>query len=118
YPYRDYVIRAFNENMPFDRFTREQLAGDLLPEPTLDQRIATAYNRLNMVTREGGAQAKEYIAKYASDRVRTTSSVWMGSTVGCAECHDHKFDPFTAKDFYQFAAFFAGIGRASCRERR
>lgn len=109
YPYRDYVIRAFNENMPFDQFTREQLAGDLLPEPTTDQLVATAYNRLNMVTREGGAQAKEYLAKYASDRVRTTSSVWMASTVGCAECHDHKFDPFTAKDFYAFAAFFADV---------
>ncbi len=108
-PYRDYVIDAFNDNLPFDRFTREQLAGDLLPDPTLDQRIATAYNRLNMMTREGGAQAKEYLAKYASDRVRTTSTVWMGSTVGCAECHDHKFDPFTAKDFYSFAAFFADI---------
>lgn len=109
YPYRDYVIRAFNENLPFDRFTREQLAGDLLPNPTIDQRVATAYNRLNMVTREGGAQAKEYLAKYASDRVRTTSTVWLGSTVGCAECHDHKFDPFTMKDFYALAAFFADI---------
>lgn len=109
WPYRDYVIRAFNENKPFDEFTREQLAGDLLPAPTREQKVATAYNRLNMVTREGGAQPKEYVAKYASDRVRTTSSVWMGATVGCAECHDHKFDPYTAKDFYSFAAFFADI---------
>lgn len=108
-PYRDYVINSFNQNKPFDQFTREQIAGDLLPNPTREQRVATAYNRLNMVTREGGAQAKEYLAKYASDRVRTTSTVWMGSTVGCAECHDHKFDPFTAKDFYSFAAFFADV---------
>lgn len=108
-PYRDYVIRSFNQNIPFDRFTREQLAGDLLPNATLEQKIASAYNRLNMVTREGGAQAKEYLAKYAADRVRTTSAVWMGATVGCAECHDHKFDPYTAKDFYSFAAFFADV---------
>lgn len=108
-PYRDYVIRAFNDNMPFDRFTVEQLAGDLLPEPTLQQRIASGYNRLNMITAEGGAQANEYLAKYAADRVRTTSTVWMGATLGCAECHDHKFDPYTAKDFYSFAAFFADL---------
>jgi len=109
WPYRDYVIRAFNENMPFDQFTREQLAGDLLPNATVQQKVASAYNRLNMVTREGGAQAKEYLAKYAGDRVRTTSSTWMGSTLGCAQCHDHKFDPFSSKDFYSFAAFFADV---------
>ena len=109
WPYRDYVIRAFNENLPFDEFTREQLAGDLLPHATTQQKVASAYNRLNMVTREGGAQAKEYLAKYAADRVRTTSSVWMASTLGCAQCHDHKFDPFTTKDFYRFAAFFADV---------
>jgi Protein of unknown function (DUF1553)/Protein of unknown function (DUF1549)/Planctomycete cytochrome C len=108
-PYRDYVITAFNQNLPFDRFTREQLAGDLLPGATLEQKIASAYNRLNMVTREGGAQAKEYLAKYAADRVRTTSSVWLGATLGCAQCHDHKFDPYTMKDFYSFAAFFADV---------
>jgi hypothetical protein len=109
WPYRDYVIRAFNQNMPFDQFTREQLAGDLLPHATVQQRVASAYNRLNMVTREGGAQAKEYLAKYAGDRVRTTSSTWMASTLGCAQCHDHKFDPFTSRDFYSFAAFFADV---------
>jgi hypothetical protein len=108
-PYRDYVINAFNSNMPYDRFTREQLAGDLLPKPTQDQLIATAYNRLNKVTKEGGAQAGEYLAKYASDRVANVSAVWLGSTLGCAECHDHKYDPFTAKDFYTMAAFFADI---------
>jgi hypothetical protein len=107
--FRDYVIRAFNENKPFDRFTVEQLAGDLLPKPTTDQQIASGYNRLLMTTREGGAQPKEYRAKYAADRVRNVSIAWLGSTMGCAECHDHKFDPFTTKDFYSLAAFFADI---------
>jgi len=107
--YRDYVIQAFNSNMPFDRFTTEQLAGDLLPKPTRAQRIASGYNRLGMTTAEGGAQAKEYIAKYAADRVRNAGTVWLGSTIGCAECHNHKFDPFLTRDFYRFAAFFADI---------
>lgn len=109
WPYRDYVIAAFNGNMPYDRFTLEQLAGDLLPEATRAQLVASGYNRLNMMTAEGGAQDKEYLAKYAADRVRTTSTVWLGVTLGCAECHDHKFDPFTMHDFYSFAAFFADI---------
>ncbi len=108
-PFRDYVIHAFNSNMPFDQFTREQLAGDLLPNPTQDQLIASGYNKLGMMSAEGGAQPKEYLTKYASDRVRTASTVWLGSTLGCAECHDHKFDPFTQKDFYRFASFFADI---------
>ncbi|QDV17473.1 Planctomycete cytochrome C [Gimesia panareensis] len=108
-PYRDYVINAFNSNKPFDQFTTEQLAGDLLPEATLWQKVASTYNRLNRASAEGGVQPKEYLAKYSADRVRTTGSVWLGSTVGCAECHDHKFDPFTTKDFYRFAAFFADI---------
>lgn len=107
--YRDYVIDAFNANMPFDQFTIEQLAGDLLPEPTNDQLIASGYNRLLQTTQEGGAQAKEYIAIYAADRVRNVSGVWLGSTMGCAQCHDHKYDPITAKDFYAMAAFFADI---------
>ena len=108
-PYRDYVIKAFNDNYPFDRFTAEQLAGDLLPEPTMEQKIASGYNKLLMTTTEGGAQPKEYIAKYAADRVRNASSVWLGSTLGCAECHDHKYDPFTMKDFYSLAAFFGDV---------
>ena len=108
-PYRDYVIRAFNENKPFDEFTREQLAGDLLPGRSERRLVAGAYNRLNRMTAEGGSQPKEYLAKYASDRIRTTSTVWLGSTLGCAECHDHKFDPFTHRDFYRFGAFFADI---------
>lgn len=108
-PYRDYVIDAFNENMPFDQFTTEQLAGDLLPEATLWQKVASTYNRLNRASAEGGVQPKEYLAKYSADRVRTTGQVWLGLTTGCAECHDHKFDPITARDFYSFAAFFADI---------
>ena len=108
-PYRDYVIAAFNNNMRYDRFTREQLAGDLFPGATRDQLVASGYNRLGMMSAEGGVQPKEYLAKYASDRVRTASAVWLGSTLGCAECHEHKYDPFTTKDFYRFASFFADI---------
>ena len=108
-PYRDWVIRSFQDNKPFDEFTREQIAGDLLPNATLQQRIASGYNRLNPKTAEGGAQDKEYLAKYAADRVRTTATTWLGSTLGCAECHDHKFDPFTMTDFYSFAAYFADL---------
>ncbi len=109
FPYRDYVIDAFNANKPFDQFTREQLAGDLLPNPTPAQLVATGFNRLNMMTREGGAQPKEYLAKYAADRVRAVSTAWMGSTMACAECHDHKYDPISARDFYATAAYFADI---------
>ena len=107
--YRDYVIKAFNDGMPFDQFVVEQVAGDLIPEATYQQRIASGFNRLNMTTREGGAQAKEYLAIYAADRVRNTGTIFLGSTIGCAQCHDHKFDPFTSKDFYRFAAYFADI---------
>ena len=109
YPFRDWVIRSFNENKPFDEFTREQLAGDLLPGPAPRQLVASGYNRLSRMTNEGGSQAKEYLAKYAADRVRNISTVWLSSTMGCSECHDHKFDPFLAKDFYSMAAFFADI---------
>ncbi len=109
YPFRDYIVRSFNANKPFDEMTLEQLAGDLLEEPTPWQLVASGYNRLSRMTNEGGSQAKEYLAKYASDRVRNISTVWLGSTLGCAECHDHKFDPFLAKDFYSMAAFFADI---------
>jgi hypothetical protein len=107
--YRDWVIQAFNENKPYDQFTIEQLAGDLLDGATRDQRIASGYNRLLMTTEEGGAQPREYMAKYSADRVRNVSVVWLGSTLGCSECHDHKFDPFTTKDFYSMAAFFADV---------
>jgi hypothetical protein len=109
WPFRDYVIAAFNANKPFDRFTIEQIAGDLLPEANRETRIASGYNRLLQTTEEGGAQAKEYTAKYAADRVRNLSTVWLGSTMGCCECHDHKFDPFKTRDFYCLEAFFADV---------
>lgn len=108
-PFRQYVIQSFNANKPFDQFTVEQLAGDLLPEATLEQKIASGYNRLGMMSAEGGVQDREYLAKYIAERVRNASGTWLGITLGCAECHDHKFDPFTTKDFYRFEAFFADI---------
>src|SRR5262249_42626674 len=92
-----------------DRFVIEQLAGDLLPQPTLAQKVASGYNRMNMTTTEGGAQPKEYVAKYAADRVRNASTVYLGATLGCAECHDHKYDPFTTQDFYSCGAFSADV---------
>ncbi len=111
-PYRDWVIDAFADNMPFDQFTRDQLAGDLVESPTIDQRIATGYNRLLQTSHEGGVQPKEYLAIYAADRVRNLSAVWMGATVGCAQCHDHKYDPYTSRDFYAMSAYFADIDEA------
>src|SRR5260370_34189394 len=115
--YRDWVIGAFNNNMPFDRFTVEQLAGDLLPDTTTETQIASGYNRLLMTTREGGAQAKEYMAKYSADRVRNFSSVWLAGTMGCCECPDHKYDPYTARDFYSMAAYFADIQEIAVGEQ-
>lgn len=109
FPYRDYVISSFNSNKRFDQFTIEQIAGDLLPHATTEQKVASGFNRLNMMTREGGAQPKEYLAKYAADRVRTVATTWLGSTMGCCECHDHKYDPITSRDFYAMAAFFADV---------
>jgi hypothetical protein len=109
WPYRDWVIKAFNANMSFDQFTIEQLAGDLLPNATLDQKIATGFNRCNVTTSEGGVIPQEYYVHYTNDRVATTSTVWMGISMGCVTCHEHKFDPFVMKDFYQLFAFFNSL---------
>ncbi len=108
-PYRQYVIDSFNANKRFDQFTVEQLGGDLLPNAMREQKIASGYNRLGMMSAEGGVQDKEYLAKYIAERVRNASGTWLGITLGCAECHDHKFDPLTQRDFYRFEAFFADI---------
>ncbi len=117
WPYRDWVIRAFNDNMPFDRFTIELLAGDLLPEATQATRVASAFNRLLLTTEEGGAQAKDYESRMLTDRVRAVGTVWLGQTTGCAACHDHKFDPITMHDFYSLGAFFADIKEPAIGKR-
>lgn len=104
--WRDWVINAFNRNMRFDQFTIEQLAGDLLPGATVEQKIASGFNRNHMINYEGGAIPEEYQVEYVVDRVETTSNAWMATTLGCARCHSHKYDPITQKEFYQFFAFF------------
>ena len=109
WPWRDWVIKAYNRNMPYDQFTVEQLAGDLLPNATVDDKIASGFNRNNMINFEGGAVPQEYHAEYTIDRASTTGTVWLGLTMGCARCHDHKFDPIRQKDFYQFVAYFNSV---------
>jgi hypothetical protein len=109
WPWRDWVIRAFNANQPFDQFTIEQLAGDLLPGATLDQKVATGFHRNHMLNEEGGVIADEFLAEYTADRVETTAAVWLGQTFNCARCHDHKYDPFTQRDFYAMKAFFHNV---------
>ncbi len=108
WPYRDWVITALNANMPFDRFTIEQLAGDLLPSATLEQRIATGFHRNTMINTEGGVDPEEYRIVALIDRVNTTATVWLGTTLGCCQCHSHKYDPFKQQEYYRFMAFFNG----------
>ena len=108
-PYRDYVIKSFNDDLPFSQFTIEQLAGDLLPHPTMWQLVATGYNRVLQTTHEGGAQDGEYRAIYLADRVRNFSETWLAASMGCSQCHDHKFDPYTQDDFYSLGSFFADV---------
>jgi mono/diheme cytochrome c family protein len=109
WPYRDWVVSAFNRNLPFDRFTIEQLAGDLLPDPTIDQLVASGYNRNHLSTSEGGSIEAEAEARNTADRVDTTAAVFLGLTASCASCHDHKFDPLSQKDYYALGAFFKGL---------
>lgn len=109
WPWRDWVIRAFNENKPYDEFIVEQLAGDLLQNPTKQQILATSFNRNHPITNEGGAISEEYLAEYAHDRVHTVSTAFLGMTMACARCHDHKYDPFTIDEYYSFFSFFNSI---------
>jgi hypothetical protein len=117
WPYRDYVIRSFNSNKPFNRFTIEQIAGDLLPDADQETRVGSCFNRLLLTTEEGGAQPKDYESRMLADRVRAIGTIWLGQTTGCAQCHDHKFDPFTARDFYSLGAFFADIQEGIIAQR-
>jgi len=114
--WRDWVIDAFNRNLPFDQFTTEQLAGDLLPNATTDQKVASGYVRANMSTGEGGAIVEEYQAKYTFDRAETTSTIWLGLTMTCARCHSHKYDPITQREYYGLYAFFNTLNESSWTE--
>ncbi|MBX7133398.1 MAG: DUF1553 domain-containing protein [Fimbriimonadaceae bacterium] len=116
--WRDWVIEAFNKNMPYDQFTIEQIAGDLLPNATMEQKLATAFNRNHRINTEGGVIAEEWRIETLVDRVETTSAVWLGLTAGCARCHDHKYDPITQKDFYRLAAYFNNVPESGTGEER
>lgn len=118
YRWRDWVINAYNKNMPFDEFTIEQLAGDLLPHPTLDQIIATGFNRNHRINTEGGVIPEEWRTETVIDRVETTSQTWLGLTAGCARCHDHKYDPITQKDFYSLCSYFNNVPETGSGEER
>ena len=117
WPYRDWVIQSFNQNKRFDRFTIEQIAGDLLPDANQETRVGSAFNRLLLSTEEGGAQPKDYEQRMLTDRVRAIGTAWLGQTTGCSQCHDHKFDPITMRDFYSLGAFFADIKELSVGKR-
>jgi hypothetical protein len=117
WPWRDWVIQAMNANMPFDQFTIEQLAGDLLPGATVSQKIATGFNRNHMLNGEGGRHPEESRVEYVVDRVETTSTVWLGLTMGCGRCHSHKYDPVSQKEFYQFYAYFNNIAESGGVDR-
>ena len=118
WPWRDWTINAYNANKPFDEFTVEQIAGDLIPDSTLEQKIATGFNRNNATTDEGGAIAEEFRVEYAVDRVKTTSMVWMGLSLECAQCHNHKYDPITMEDYYRFFAYFNQAADPGMQTRR
>ena len=109
WPWRDWVIKAFTDGMPYDQFLTEQIAGDLLPDATISQRVATGFSRNHVLTTEGGIFEEEYHVEYVADRVHTTATVFMATSLQCARCHDHKYDPLTQKEYYQFAAFFNNV---------
>jgi hypothetical protein len=118
WPWRDWVIKAYNDNMPFDQFTIEQLAGDLIPDATVDQKIASGFNRNHATSDEGGAFPEELRVEYVVDRVQTTSTVWLGLTMECAQCHDHKYDPISQKEYYQFYAYFNNTADPGMQTRK
>src|SRR5205807_5684660 len=116
WPFRDYVIRSLNANKPLDQFTIEQIAGDLLPKPTEEQLIATAFHRNTLTNNEGGTQDEEFRNVAVVDRVNTTMAVWMGTTMACAQCHSHKFDPITQQEYFRFFAFFNNTADADLKD--
>ncbi|MFP6854709.1 MAG: DUF1549 domain-containing protein, partial [Opitutales bacterium] len=118
WPWRDWVLNAYKENMPFDQFTVEQLAGDLLPDATVQQKVASGFNRNHATTDEGGVIAEEFRVEYVVDRVKTTGNVWMGLTMECAQCHSHKYDPISQKEYYQFYAFYNNNSDPGMQTRR